>query len=309
MNKGKESGMALPMVLWTIALLAGIVVLLVGVLDSWISEETRSGKLFQARQQALSGIAVAMVPTIKTGDPILQHSMEGGVAGYSVVIKDESGLINPNAWLGVTPDRRDLFQKLFTSKSWGLDMNQSAAAADGLYDWQSPNPFRSLHGAKQPDYEAAGKSGLPPGTSFVSAEEMSLVLGFEQAKRAKTDWITYFTTYSGTNGINILYAPKGILKDLLDLSDPQADAWITLRNGKDGIEGTEDDFNGKPPADIPSTLRLMGLRSILPNIASAFTVASWGNIRRIESTGYCNGVKHRITVVTSGGTLLGWSEQ
>ena len=63
MTKEQESGMALPMVLWTITLLAGIVVLLVGVLDGWISEESRSGKLFKARQQALSGIAIAMSPT------------------------------------------------------------------------------------------------------------------------------------------------------------------------------------------------------------------------------------------------------
>jgi len=307
MTQEKESGMALPMVLWTITLLAGIVILLVGVLDGWISEESRSGKLFKARQQALSGLAIAMSPTLKPGDPILKHSNSEHSEGYSVVMKDEGGLINPNAWLGGTPDHRDLLQRLFTS--WGLDMNQCSAAADGLYDWQSPIPFRSLHGAKQAEYEAAGQKGLPPGTAFLSPEEMSLVLGFEPVMHAKPDWSAYFTTYSGTNGINILYAPKGILKDLLGLSDPQADAWITLRNGKDGIEGTDDDFNGKPPPDIPSTMRLMGLRNVPSNIASVFTIASWGSIRHIESTGFFNGVKHRITVVTSGGSLLGWSEQ
>jgi len=304
--KEKESGMALPMVLWTIALLAGIVVLLVGVLDGWISEETRSGKIFQARQQALSGIAVAMVPTIKPGDPILQHSTEGGAEGYSVVIKDESGLINPNAWLGVTPDRRDLFQKLFTA--WGLDMNQCAAAADGLYDWQSPNPFRSLHGAKQPEYEAAGKSGLPPGAPFVSPEEMSLVLGFEPVKHAKADWITYFTTYSGTNGINILYAPKGILTDLVGMTPAQADAFITLRNGKDGIEGTDDDYNGMQPQSPKDALAYIGFKAP-ETLLSVFITSKCGSIRRIESTGYCNGVKHLIKVVTDGKILLGWSEQ
>jgi len=306
MTQEKESGMALPMVLWTITLLAGIVILLVGVLDGWISEESRSGKLFKARQQALSGLAIAMSPTLKPGDPILKHSNSDHSEGYSVVMKDESGLINANAWLGGTSDHRDLLQRLFTS--WGLDMNECATAADGLYDWQSPIPFRSLHGAKQADYEAAGQKGLPPGTAFLSTEEMSLVLGFEPVMLAKPDWSTYFTPYSGTNGINILYAPKGILTDLLGMTPAQADALITLRNGKDGIEGTDDDYNGiqlKSPKDALAKIGFEAPETLL----SVFTTSKWGSIRHIESTGFFNGVKHRITVVTSGGSLLGWSEQ
>ncbi len=300
--KEKESGMALPMVLWTIALLAGIVVLLVGVLDGWISEETRAGKIFQARQQALSGIAVGQA--VQPGDPILQHSTEGGAEGYSVVIKDESGLINPNTWLRMTPDRRDLFQKLFTA--WGLDMNQCAAAADGLYDWQSPNPFRSPHGAKQPEYEAAGKSGLPPGAPFVSPEEMSLAIGFGPVMQAKPTWKSYFSTLNNLPKINILHAPKDILTDLLGLTPAQADAWITQRNGKDGIEGTEDDLK---PSNIEQVERIYLAANNAQKAIISDTCDITGSIRRIESTGYCNGVKHRITIVTSEGTLLGWSEQ
>jgi type II secretory pathway component PulK len=303
MTKEQESGMALPMVLWTIALLAGIVVLLVGVLDGWISEETRSGKNFQARQQALSGIAVGRVVQ-QPGDPILQHSTEGGAEGYSVVIKDESGLINPNAWLGVTPDRRDLFQKLFTA--WGLDMNQCAAAADGLYDWQSPNPFRSLHGAKQPEYEAAHRSGLPPGEPFVSPEEMSFVIGFWPVTQAKPTWKSYFSTLNNLPKINILHAPKVILTDLLGLTPAQADAWITQRNGKDGIEGTDDDLK---PSNIEQVEKIYLAANSAQKAIISDTCDITGSIRRIESTGYCNGVKHLITVVVGSNSLLGWSEQ
>lgn len=302
-----RSGMALPMVLWTIALLGGIVILLAGVVEGWISEETRNGKIFQARQQALSGIAVAMVPSVKPGDPILQKSILDGTEGYKVVIKDESGLINPNVWLSATPDHRDLFKRLFGA--WGLDINQCDAAADGLYDWQSPSPFRSLHGAKQPEYEAAGQLGLPPGAPFLSPEEMSLVIGFGPVIEAKSDWKTYFTTYY-TGKINVLRAPKAILTDLLGLTPAQADAWITLRNGKDGIEGTDDDLQ---PGTIQDAATLMGAnkaqRALLED-----TCAITGNTRRIESTGYCNGINHRITVVlggssTAGSSLLGWWEQ
>ncbi len=303
--------MALPMVLWTIALLTGTALLLAGIINGWIVEETRAGKLFRARQQALSGVAVAMNPGVLPGDPLLQSKSKDGEEGYAVVIKDESGLINPNHFLSRVPDRRDLLKRLFSA--WGIDINQSDEAADGLFDWQSPAPFRSLHGAKKPEYEAAGLSGMPPGAPFVSPEEMTLVIGFGPVMKAKPDHGSFFTTYF--NGpVNVLRAPKSILTDFLGLTPPQADAWITLRAGKDGIEGTADDAK---PTDLANAVALMGVSGAQRSlILESCGVA--GGVRRIESTGFCNGVKHRITVICSeasskdpqpAGSMLGWSEQ
>ena len=143
----KTSGMALPMVLWTIALLTGVVILLTGIIEGWISEETRAGKLLRARQQALSGVAVAMNSMISPGDPLLRYQSKDGGEGYDVVIKDESGLINPNHYLAKKPDLRTVLAQLFTA--WKLDKNSADSAVDGLYDWQSQSPLKSLHGAKQ----------------------------------------------------------------------------------------------------------------------------------------------------------------
>lgn len=302
--------MALPMVLWTIALLAGITVLLAGILRGWVDEETLAGKQFRARQQALSGVAVAMNPQVLPGDPLLKRG--GGVEGegYAVEIKDESGLINPNYLLSRNPDRRDILKLLFSS--WKLAPEEADAAADGLYDWQSQTPFKSLHGAKAQDYAAAGLAGFPPGAPFVSPEEMELVIGFNPVTRNRPDWGSYFTTkYYGP--VNLLRAPKNVLTDLLQLTPSQADAWITLRNGKDGIEGTEDDLQ---PGNITNAMTLMGVsgaqQAILGNVCGVR-----GGVRRIESTGYCNGVEHKITVVygnsaTNGAqapsSVLGWTE-
>jgi hypothetical protein len=303
--------MALPMVLWTIALLTGTALLLAGIINGWIVEETRAGKLFRARQQALSGVAVAMNPGVLPGDPLLQSKSKEGEEGYLVEIKDESGLINPNHFLSRVPDRRDLLKRLFSA--WGLDMNQSDEAADGLFDWQSPAPFRSLHGAKKPEYEAAGLSGMPPGAPFVSPEEMTLVIGYGPVMKAKPDHRSFFTTcFNGP--INVLRAPKSILTDFLGLTPPQADAWITLRAGKDGIEGTDDDAK---PTDLANAVTLMGVSGAVRSvILESCGVA--GGVRRIESTGFCNGVKHRITVICveasskdpqAAASMLGWSEQ
>jgi Type II secretion system (T2SS), protein K len=304
--------MALPMVLWTIALLGGITILLAGIISGWTEEETRAGKLLRAREQALSGLAVAMNPAVAPGDPLLKASNTDGSEGYMVTIADESGLINPNVFLGGEgADRRDLLKRLFAA--WGLGPEQSDTAADGLYDWQNPSPFHSLHGAKGQDYEAAGRTGLPPGTPFTSPEEMTLALGFAPVTETKPDWMGFFTT-SWHGKVNLLHAPKRVLVDFVGLTPAQADAWTTLRNGKDGIEGTEDDLKVK---DLDQAAALIGTAGAQRKLLEA-TADVTGNVRRIESTGFCNGVKRVITLIVSTGTqenpqsaasVLGWSER
>jgi len=297
--------MALPMVLWAIALLTGVVLLLAGIIGGWVDEEIRAGKAFRARQQALSGIAVAMCSGVEPGDPLLNQQSDGE-EGYKAVIKDESGLINPNFWL--TPDHRELFKKLFTA--WGLPINDSDAAADGLFDWQNPTPFRSLHGAKKAEYDAAGKAGLPPNAPFLSPDEMELVIGFGPVMKAHTDWKDLFTTfYPGP--INLLRAPKEILTSILELTPAQADSFINLRAGKDGIEGTLDDNT--------NAVTLLPLNPAQKKLKDTF-FGTDGKVLRIESTGTCNGVTHLITAIVapegtstnnpqSGATLLGWAEK
>ena len=307
----RPAGMALPMVLWTIALLGGITILLAGVISGWTEEETRAGKLLRAREQALSGIAVAMNPAVSTGDPLLRAANADGSEGYSVTIGDDSGLINPNVFLGASPDRRDLLKRLFSA--WGLKPEQAEVAADGLHDWQNPSPFRSLHGAKAQDYEAAGRAGLPPGAPFTCPEEMALALGFDPVAEAKPDWKDFFTT-SWQGKVNLLHAPRKVLVDFVGLTPSQADAWITLRNGKDGIEGTDDDAKAN---DLDQAAALIGAGGGQKNLLKA-TCDVTGSVRRIESTGFCNGVKRLITVIVatgaqenpqSAGSVLGWSER
>jgi hypothetical protein len=307
---GNREGMALPMVLWAIALLTAITLLLAGVINAWIGEETRSGKSFRARQQALSGLALALNPAIQPGDPLLKHGNKE--EGWSVVIGDESGMINPNYFLTQKPDRRDILQKLF--ETWNVAPEDSESAADGLFDWQSASPFKSLRGAKKAEYDAVGRDGFPPGAPFVSPEEMELVIGFGPVVKAKPSWRHYFTTYY-SGPVNLLHAPKDVLTDFLRFSASQADAWISLRNGKDGIEGTDDDVN---PGSVEKVLALAGISPSSPQgILDTAAANIGGAIRRIESTGYCGGVSHRIVVVTGGSSgdnaqpsvYQGWSEE
>ena len=71
------------------------------------------------------------------------------------------------------------------------------------------------------------------------------------------------------------------------------------------------------PTALTTAMTLMGAngaqRMMIPKVSPLA-----GTMRRIESTGICNGVKHKITVIAPAGStenpqatssVLGWSEQ
>jgi hypothetical protein len=95
------------------------------------------------------------------------------------------------------------------------------------------------------------------------------------------------------------------------LTPAQADAFINLRAGKDGIEGTAD--------DITNPDKILLLNPAQKELKKTF-FGTDGKVLRIESTGTCNGVTHLITAIVdpegtstnnpqSGATLLGWTEK
>ena len=140
------------------------------------------------------------------------------------------------------------------------------------------------------------------------------MIGFGPVMKVKPSWRHYFTTYY-SGPVNLLHAPKDVLTDFLRFSVSQADAWIALRNGKDGIEGTDDDVN---PGSVEKVLAFAGISPSSPQgILDTAAANIGGAIRRIESTGYCGGVSHRIVVVTGGSSgdnaqpsvYQGWSEE
>lgn len=301
-----ESAFALPIVLWTIALLTILVMMALGAVNRWIDEASIAGKTFRARQLALSGLAIAMNQNVAPNDPILTKEDPKNNQGesYTVEITNDAGLINPNIFL-TRPDYIFFFQALFNS--WKVAESDQENAIDGLYDWQSPTALRSAHGAKQGEYEAIGLEGYPPNAPFLDAREMEMVIGFAPVMKAKPNWRKYFSTYN-PGKISLRAAPPEILEDVLGMTPEQAEAWIKLSAGPDGIIGTDDDlqFNS-----LDDAAKLMGLSPQQQlNLNNWF--ATSGNVRRIDSMGNCNGTIHHIMVIMSGSvsnTIVSWQEE
>lgn len=295
-------GLALPLVLWSIAFLAGLVVLVSGVVGDWVADEARAERRFRARQLALSGVAMGLSPEVKAGDPLLRSGDPKG-EGFEVKISDESGKINPNYW--IAQNKRDIFIRLFTA--WGVDDELRDAAIDGLVDWTDGNDFRSLRGAERGEYEAAGRPGFPANRPLLHIREMEAVLGMDEILAQREGWQPAFTLFH--NGkVNIHHATEPLLIDLAELTPEQCRALFELRTGPDAIEGSEDDVKFESIEEAAGVIGAGGRQ--LAGLEEYFDVS--GSVRRIESTGFCEGTKHSIVVISpenSGGGIVSWEEQ
>lgn len=294
---------ALPMVLWAIAFLAGLLLLTVKTVNNWVEEESHAERAFRARQMALSGVAMGMNTNIKPGDPLLVKGDPTSKEGESFVVQlnNETAFINPNIWLAKSD--RIIFQRLFTA--WEVSEKDQEAAIDGLYDWQSPTTLRSAHGAKSGDYEAIGLDGYPPNAPFVNAQEMAMVIGFAPIMKAKPQWRKYFSTFN-PGKINIMFCSPDMLVDVVGLTPEQVETFIKLADQPDATSGKRVPFNS-----IDDAIKLIGPNQLQQSILKNYFDIT-GNVRRIDSTGRCYGITHHIIVVMAVGgsnNMLSWQEQ
>lgn len=301
-SKHSIRGVALSLVLWCIAFVAGLVVLVGGSVSSWIDAETLAEKKFVARQMALSGLAMGLNPAVKPGDPLLRRGSKDA-EGFEVAIANESAKLNPNFW--IEQNNRTIFTRLFAS--WGADMTASDAAIDSLKDWIDGDDFLSMKGAERGEYEKAGRPGFPPNRPIKNIREMEAVMNLAPILASKEDWRNAFTIwYSGK--ISIQHADPNTLISIAGLTPKQCQALVEMRAGLDRIEGTDDDQKFQSMAAVAT---LLGADVRQREALVEFFDTS-GDVRRIESTGWCAGVSHKITVIAGEGgsaQLMGWEER
>jgi general secretion pathway protein K len=176
----RERGFALLVVLWTLALLALLGTQLVG---------TGRGELLLARnlidaanvQAAADGaVQEAIFRLLDRSDRHwaadgLPRTVQLGAAEVIVRIENESHKINPN--IAAEPLLTALLLRVDVAPS-----NASASAiAAAILDWRTASSQPRPHGAKAPQYAAAGLDYGPPGSEFRSIDELGAVLGMRPA--------------------------------------------------------------------------------------------------------------------------------
>jgi general secretion pathway protein K len=173
-NDGWQRGFALLIVLWSLVLLA---VLVVGLTATGRGEVQLASNLrgsASAEAEADGAIYAAVFHLVDTsanhwvpGGPPRMVRLPRGVA--EVRIEDLSGRVNPN-----TASVEFLAALL---RGVGAEGRAAAQLAAAIADWRTPGTQPHAGGAKMPQYRASGRNLAPPGAPFQSLAELGDVLG------------------------------------------------------------------------------------------------------------------------------------
>ena len=288
---------ALMLVLWAILLLTTAIL----TWSAWIQGDVelaanRSAEV-DARAMALSGIAVGKHPLVSEKTPGLEEDIDG-TRGYKVRIVSEGGKLNIN-WLLSGEDPQRLAMLKFWLQNHGLDFKQTETLVDCMLDYVDGDNLKRLNGAEdEPNY-------LPANQPFQAIDEIVRVKNVEPLL-ASPGWKEELTIYS--NGpIDLSSANEAPLR-LLGLSEPQITRFLAIRRGRDGVDGTQDDFQFKNLSEIGSYLGLgdRQMKGLQPYVSAK------DQTQRIISEGHAGNVIRQLEVVVrKGGSnpqVLYWQE-
>lgn len=287
-NIQKCRGAALMAVLWLIAILAMACMATLRVIS--FDMELASAKVHgsRARQVAEMGIAVGSNPVVKRSDPILHYEDGGAGEGYDAKVISEGGRFNINAI--ILQDDKALLKSMFMD--WGLELDAAQEVADALTDWIDSDDDEQLNGAEKTYYEGEGRINQPFNRPFYDVNEVALVRGMDLVEAVRPDWRDWFTIWSG-GGLDLNEAPAELIAAAAEIPVEQA---IIIPETVRGTDGERDTLDDVPFENAADALDLLGIDAeSRPDIAKRFTLND--ATTRVESTGFAEGAKRKITVI------------
>jgi len=222
----KQSGIALVMVLWFIALLS----LLALGFSKTIRTDTMVARNLVGSTQAkhLAAAAVekgiegllnlepAVLSALISGAPI-ESSIGDARVGY--ILQDENGKLDIN----------NAPVELIESLLLGLGHTQETARslAHAIDDWRDEDDARHQHGAEQREYSAAEMSWMPSNAPFRSIQELRHVMGI--SADIYRNLAPLITVYGSSDKINPLYSAPALLKTIPDIDTAELENYIDAR--------------------------------------------------------------------------------
>ncbi len=292
---------ALLLSIWCVAVLSIAVLSVATLVQRDVEDAGLENRRFEARELALTGIALGSNPKIEAWDPLLRRELPGG-RSLRVKVVSESSRLDINRALREKdhPTLKKLFQ------IWGADERVVSAVVDSLVDWTDKNDLRSNNGAEKDDLVKSPQYSIPANRDFHSVTEMEKVRGMDRIAALKPNWAEYFTV-NGSRRIDLQAAPMDLLR-AGGLSEEQALQVETVRRGADKELVTKDDLKIKNTTEF---LRRVGLSEAQTQLVQSRFGAGL-EPTRIESRARVGGTEYRIVVVSSrtGGeaTLIAWDE-
>lgn len=270
----RQRGVALVLVLWSIALMA---VLLGSFALIAHTENLESRHVFDtvtARYDAQVGLERA-VYELRNADPAQRWVADGRPyefdfdgARVSVELTDESGKIDINS-----ADPTVLVSLFLTV---GVDFDRAEALVDAIQDWKDADDLPLPKGAEVAEYKAAGMSYGPRNAPFQTVSEIQQVLGMDYDLYSRIE--PAITIYGSGGQPNAAFAPIEALRALPNMTDDYARQIIAQRQSM--IPGQP----GAQPLLLPDGTPIVanggGLtysvksRAVLPNGVSTVLEAS-----------------------------------
>jgi general secretion pathway protein K len=230
--------------LWALFVLSVMTVSWALQIDSRLKVSGSASRVLEAEAMACSGAEVALHPSIKLDSPNLVRTINGRQS-YEVHITGEGGRINLN-WIvaGEDPARLDILRRYLENK--GIDLNERDHMIDCLLDWVDPDNLVRLNGAEESeDYH-------PANTLLTRIDQLKQVKGWAEFT-SQPGWDNDFTLNS--NGpIDLTWASRDVLLALPGMTEPLVDAFLQMRRGPDGIDGTGDDAKFKSLEEVRTAL-------------------------------------------------------
>lgn len=284
------------MVLWALAVMGACLMGLAGLTDQDFQEIAVKGKAFTAKQNAESGVALGLNPTIKRDSSLLHSAMPEG--RFDVTIKSEQGRLNINTvlWGG---QELNVLLRLFSI--WGIKDETAHRLTDVLADWVNPAGPKRLNGAEAADYLRMGLPGLPPNRPFPTVDEMEMVPGIEALAQVKPNWKDSFTVF-GDGKLDLNDASADLIEAVCGVGSAAAENFVTRRD------------QSSPPTTYNSISVALAALGLSGEAAQAVEdrVTLNSTYRRISSTGTVGSYRHTLQVVTKIDAVplqfLLWSE-
>ena len=252
----ESSGAAIMLALWALFLLSALVISWALDINSRLSISSEGTRMLKAEVVACSGAEVALHPFVKPGSPNLRGQLGNG-ASYEARLTGEGGRLDLNWLVAVEdPERLGILRRYLENK--GIDLNERETMVDSLLDWVEPNT--GLHHLNAPpesdDYHPPHAGGL------TQVDELKKVAGWADftATPGWDDDFTVNTARTGTGGgVDLQWASRDVLLALPGITPEIVDRFLQVRQGPDGIDGTEDDVQFAN-IDDPLLLNALGIR-------------------------------------------------
>jgi len=216
---GRERGFALLIVLWAVVLLSLLATQLTaaGRIEVQLAGNLKAAAAAEAAADgAIEEAAFHLLdPASRWAADGREHQVQVPGARIVLRIDNEAGKVNLN--LAEPPLLQALMRHL------GADQQSAESIADAIADWRYPGSQPRPHGAKAPQYRAAGLDYEPLGTPFNSVDELGAVLGMTPALLDRMR--PYVSVLTDTAPDPAAAAPV-VLQALRDVSGPPRGAAV-----------------------------------------------------------------------------------